>query len=133
MGRDYCGPPAPASEPDVTPLAAPNVKTSSCQDSCCDSDDVEPLDTTASGQKEHTPEKLDGCCSPGKCADNKTENHIDVPDCCRGKVNPCCDTSCLDRLAIRECEMSGTAASGPKGQQNSEYPSRMAFQASNSL
>ena len=122
MGCDYCGPPAPAPEPDVTPLAAPSEKTSSCQDSCCDSDDAEPLNTTVSGQKEPAPEKPDDCCFPGKCADNKTENNTDAPDCCRGKISPCCDTSCLDRLAMRECEMSATTAPGPSSQPNSEYP-----------
>ncbi|KAJ5533140.1 hypothetical protein N7494_009692 [Penicillium frequentans] len=118
MGCDYNGLPVPAPEPDITLLAAPSEKTSSCQDSCCDSDDAKPLDTTASGQKEPTPEKPDDCCSPGKCADNKTENHTDAPDCCRGKVSPCCDTSCLDRLAMRECEVSATAAPCPNSQPN---------------
>lgn len=122
MGDDYCGPPAPVSESDVMPLAAPSEKTSSCQDSCCDSDDAEPLDTLAPGQKSPTPQKPDDSCSAGKCADNKTENHTDAPDCCRGKVRPCCDTSCLNLLAMRECEMSATAASGPTIQPNSEYP-----------
>ncbi|KAE8149773.1 E1-E2 ATPase-domain-containing protein [Aspergillus avenaceus] len=32
--------------------------------------------------------------------------NTDEPSCCRGKARPCCDTSCLDRLALRECEMS---------------------------
>jgi hypothetical protein len=121
MGCDYCGPPAPAPEPDVTPLAAPSGTTSGSRDTCCDCDDAGPLDTTASGQNELAPEKPDDC-SPGKYADNKTEDHTDAPDCCRGKVSPCCDTSCLDRLAIRECEMSATAAPGPNSQPNSEYP-----------
>ncbi|KAJ5652736.1 hypothetical protein N7507_010162 [Penicillium longicatenatum] len=112
MGCDYCGP------PDATPLAAPSEKTSSCQDSCCDSDDAKPLDTTASGLKEPTPEKPDDCCSPGKCADSKAENPTDAPACCRGKVSPCCDTSCLDRLALRECEVSATAVPGPSSQPN---------------
>ena len=120
MGCDYCCPPAPAPESDVSPLAAPSKKTTGCHDSCCDSDDAEPLDTKASGQKEPTAEKPDDCCSPSKCADNRTENHTDTPDCCRGKVSPCCDTSCLDLLAMRECETSGTAGPGPNSQPNSE-------------
>ncbi|KAJ5189677.1 hypothetical protein N7491_008278 [Penicillium cf. griseofulvum] len=74
--------------------------------------------STASGQKEFTPENPDGCCSPSKCTDDKPQDHTDVPDCCRGKVSPCCDTSCLDRLAIRECEMSAKAAPGPNIQPN---------------
>lgn len=113
---------APGPEPDVTPPAAPSEKTSSCQDSCCESNDADPFDATASGQKEPTPEKPDDCCSPGRCVDNKTESHTDAPDCCRGKASPCCDTSCLDRLAMRECEMSATAAPGPNSQPNSVYP-----------
>ncbi|CEL11969.1 hypothetical protein ASPCAL15063 [Aspergillus calidoustus] len=116
MGCDCSGPPAPAPEPDVTPISAPTEETTSCQDACCDSDDTEPLDTTAPGQGEPTLEKPDDGCSPGKCTDNKTENDTDAPDCCRGKVGPCCDTSCLDRLAMRECEMSAAAAPGPNGQ-----------------
>jgi Cu2+-exporting ATPase len=100
MGCDYYGP-----EPDIMPLEAPSEKTS-----------------TASGQKVFTPENPDDCCSSGKCADNKPQNHTDVPDCCRGKVSPCCDTFCLDRLAMRECGMSATAAPGPNIQPNSEYP-----------
>lgn len=121
MGCDYYGPPAPSPEPDVTSLATPGEKTSSCQDSCCDIVDGEPLDTTASGEKELTPEKSDDCCSPGKCADRKTENHTDAPDCCRGRVSPCCDAACLDRLATRECEMSATAAPGLNNKPDSEY------------
>ncbi|KAK3332844.1 E1-E2 ATPase-domain-containing protein [Cercophora scortea] len=26
------------------------------------------------------------------------------PSCCEGKASPCCDQSCLDRVALRECE-----------------------------
>ncbi len=121
MGSDYYGPRASTPEPDVTSLVTPSEKTSSCRNSCCDSDVAEPLDT-ASGQKELTPEKSDDCWSPGKYTDNKTENHTDAPDCCRGKGSPCCDTSCLDRLAMRECEMSAKDAPGPSGKLNSEYP-----------
>jgi len=51
MGCDYYGLPAPAPEPDVTSLPTLGEKTSSCQDSCCDIVDGEPLDTTASGRK----------------------------------------------------------------------------------
>ncbi|RAL06014.1 cation-transporting P-type ATPase PCA1 [Aspergillus ibericus CBS 121593] len=78
-----------------------------CQDSCCNSINAEPLDNMAPGHGEP-----DDCCSPSKSSDN---NDNDAPDCCRGKVSPCCDTSCIDRLALRACEMS---APGPTGQPN---------------
>jgi Cu2+-exporting ATPase len=120
MGYSCCGPPAPAPEPDVTPIAAPTDEMSGYQDSCCDRDHAKPLHTTAPGQAEPTQENLVDCCSPGKCTDNKIKNDTDAPDCCRGKVSPCCDTSCLDRLAMRECEMSAAATPGPNGQPTSE-------------
>lgn len=115
MGCHYYSVPASVPEPNVTPTE----ETSSCKDSCCDSDDAEPVDTTALGYGEPTQEKSDDCYSPNKCSDN-TENDTDAPDCCRGKIRPCCDTSCLDRLAMRECEMSAAAIPGPNGQPNSE-------------
>ncbi|EWY79822.1 Cu2+-exporting ATPase [Fusarium oxysporum NRRL 32931] len=118
MGCDCCGPPAPAPEPVAVPIAAPIEETSSCQDSCCDGDDAEPLDTKAPGQGEPTRENPDDCCSFRKCADEKPEDDTDAPDCCLGKVSPCCDTSCLDRLAMRECEMSAASAPGPNAQTN---------------
>lgn len=122
MGCDCCGPPAPATEPVAAPIAAPIEETSSCQDSCCDGgdSDAEPLETKDPGPGEPNQEKSDDCCSSGKCADDKAEDDSDAPDCCRGKVGPCCDTSCLDRLAMRECEMSAVAAPGANAQTKSE-------------
>ncbi|KAM0484014.1 hypothetical protein ACHAP7_003516 [Fusarium lateritium] len=112
MGLDCCGPPAPATEPVPAPIPTPIEETSSCQDSCCDSGDSDdqPLETKDPGQGEPNPGKPNNCCSSGKCADDKAKDDTDAPDCCRGKVSPCCDTSCLDRLAMRECEMSAVAA-----------------------
>jgi len=119
----------PKNEHALSPTEEPSVgrpnpdlgveETSSCQDSCCDGD-AEPLDTKAPGQGEPTQEKSDDCCSSGNCADDKTDDDTDAPDCCRGKAGPCCDTSCLDHLAMRECEMSAAAAPGPTAQTNSE-------------
>jgi Cu2+-exporting ATPase len=122
MGCNYCGPPAPPHELDVTPIAYPSVKMSSCQNSCRDNDDYVPLDITASDSKMAILEKPGDCYSPDKCADNKTEHHTNTPDCCRCKVNPCCDATCLDRLAMRECEMSAMAIPGLNGQPKSECP-----------
>lgn len=114
MTFNSCGLPVPASESDATPSAAPSEEMSNCKNSCCD----KPLDNTAQAQEELIQEELDETCSPGKCTDSRTENDNGAPDCCRGKVGPCCDTSCLDSLAMRECAMS--AAPGPTSQPNSE-------------
>ncbi|EWZ78570.1 Cu2+-exporting ATPase [Fusarium oxysporum f. sp. lycopersici MN25] len=118
MGCDCCGPPAPATEPVAAPIAAPIEETSSCLDSCCPGGDIdaEPRETKDPGQGEPNQEKPDDCCSSGECADDKAKDDTDAPDCCRGKVGPCCDTSCLNRLAMRECEMSIAAAPGVNAQ-----------------
>jgi heavy metal translocating P-type ATPase len=115
MECNCCGPPAPATEPVI---AAPIEETSSCQDFCCDGGDnnAEPLETEDPGQGEPNQERADDCCSSGKCGDRRPKDDDDAPECCRGKLGPCCDTSCLDRLAMRECEMSAVAASGENAQ-----------------
>ncbi|RGP81309.1 cu2+-exporting atpase [Fusarium longipes] len=114
MGFDCCGLPDSAPEP----VAVRIEKAGSCHYSCCDGSDSngDDLATKDSGQGESNREKLDDCCSSGRCADDKSKDDIDAPGCCRGKVGPCCDTSCLDRLAMRECEM-GTVAVPRKNRQ----------------
>ena len=107
----YCIQPAPAPESDAMQIATPLEETGN---------DAKSLDTTAPGHREPTQEKPDGCCPPGKSSDNKAQDDTDAPSCCRGKVGPCCDTSCLDRLALRVCEMSAAIAPGPSGQLSSE-------------
>ncbi|KAI0007538.1 copper-translocating P-t [Xylariaceae sp. FL0662B] len=42
----------------------------------------------------------DSCCA----APNLTASDPTEPDCCKGKASPCCDASCLERLARRSCE-----------------------------
>ena len=124
MGCDCCGPPAPTTEPVAAPIAAPIEATSSCQNSCWDGgdSDAEPLDTRDLGQGEPDQETSDVCCSSGKCANDEAEDDAGSPDCCRGKDGPCCDTSCIDRLAMRECEMSAVAAPRTSAQTKRDYP-----------
>ncbi|KAJ3961743.1 hypothetical protein N0V92_001562 [Colletotrichum tropicale] len=42
-----------------------------------------------------------GCCSSPTPAPKSQEEK--VPSCCEGKTSPCCDSTCIDRLALREC------------------------------
>ncbi|KAI0379820.1 heavy metal translocatin [Hypomontagnella monticulosa] len=69
----------------------------SCQDSCCDTDE----------------EAVDDCCGPPKdlpqdtckdacCSTSKPKELESSPPCCKGKQKPCCDTTCIDRLVLRE-------------------------------
>lgn len=61
-------------------------------------------------------EQKDDCCVSGSCEEAKNDNDgDDAPDCCRGKSSPCCNASCIDRLAIRECEMSAAAHCASSG------------------
>lgn len=72
-------------------LAEPSPRESvSCQDACCD-DTLSMQDGDA--QRAH-----------GKFPDKTSED----PPCCAGKPSPCCDKSCLERLAARECEQSSS-------------------------
>ena len=48
------------------------------------------------------------------------------PECCRSKPSPCCDYSCLDRLALRECRAASDepwAKVTKPGRMNAENPS----------
>ncbi|RYO94976.1 hypothetical protein DL766_002019 [Monosporascus sp. MC13-8B] len=86
---------------------------SDCKDSCC----AAPIIPKATGAESDC---KDACCTAPEllvptgaeldCKDECcTAPEPVVPDatysaCCEGKASPCCDTSCLDRLAQRSCE-----------------------------
>ncbi|CAH0055109.1 unnamed protein product [Clonostachys solani] len=109
MESDCCGPPVPALEPAP---ALPATEEGACQSGCCGRQNVETLAAEPPIQKVPDEEKIeDDCCGAGKCANDVAKEDSDAPDCCRGKANPCCDTSCLDRLALRECGMSAAGSS----------------------
>ncbi|KAF5722777.1 Cu2+-exporting ATPase [Fusarium mundagurra] len=102
MGCDCCGPPASAAE-SVTAETPPPSDIGCCKDACCDGADA------ATEVKEEEPankERDDDCCASGSC--EKPNKDDDAPECCRGKASPCCNASCIDRIAIRECELSAS-------------------------
>lgn len=117
MGRDCCGQ-KPLSPELAVPIAASTETMNTCLDSCWDVNDAQTIDAQALGQEERSQEKLDDSCSFTNCANDKTEHNILAPDCCRGKVTPCCDTSCIDRLAMRECQLNYMAKPGRSAQTN---------------
>lgn len=47
-----------------------------------------------------------GCCQTATATATELPGGDDMstPSCCQGKASPCCDESCLDRLALRECD-----------------------------
>ncbi|KAF4339427.1 Cu2+-exporting ATPase [Fusarium beomiforme] len=107
MGCDCCGP--PASAPESVAAETPQSDVGSCKDSCCDEGDVA---TEVKDDKPLNEDQEDVCCASGTCEE---KNKDDTPDCCRGKASPCCNTSCIDRLAMRECELSTSQKSNATG------------------
>jgi Cu2+-exporting ATPase len=43
-------------------------------------------------------------CSSTLPSSNSAPTDSKAPDCCSGMPAPCCDETCLDRLALRECD-----------------------------
>lgn len=42
-------------------------------------------------------------CSTTLPSSNSASSESEAPECCIGMPSPCCNESCLDRLALREC------------------------------
>ncbi|KAF5541665.1 Cu2+-exporting ATPase [Fusarium napiforme] len=101
MECDCCGPPASAAEL-VTVETPPPSDIGSCKDACCDGGDAR---TEVKEEEPANKERDDDCCASGSCEE---PNKDDAPECCRGKTSPCCNASCIDRIAIRECELSAS-------------------------
>ncbi|KAK1248039.1 hypothetical protein MKX07_000927 [Trichoderma sp. CBMAI-0711] len=85
----------------------------SCQDSCCGESEDELQGEMACQNEDEAANLEDDCCAPqlsctkGCCSNEDNRPCPDYkaePDCCKGKPSPCCDQTCLDRLALRECE-----------------------------
>lgn len=56
------------------------------------------------------------CCSAlGQTSPTPFED-TKPPECCRGEPFPCCDDSCLDRLALRECDETNDCCEAQDGQ-----------------
>ncbi|KAL3294595.1 copper-translocating P-type ATPase [Colletotrichum asianum] len=81
-----------------------------CNKGCCETiQDSKPVQTTSTLIAIE-----DDCCAPvaqaednckkGCCSSPTPKSQEEkVPSCCEGKTSPCCDSTCIDRLALREC------------------------------
>ncbi|KAK0712068.1 E1-E2 ATPase-domain-containing protein [Lasiosphaeris hirsuta] len=76
-----------------------------CHDDGCCGQAVKPESAGHSAANDanqsHDSKKTDTCC-PSESA--KKLDRVATPDCCDDTTVPCCDDSCLDRLALRACE-----------------------------
>ncbi|KAI1214146.1 heavy metal translocatin [Annulohypoxylon truncatum] len=92
-----CGPKNEKDDKDSCCEPAESIVDDCCKDSCCDTKE----------------EVKDDCCSPSKevprdddsckdaCCSSVKPDEIE-PSCCEGKQKPCCDSTCIDRLVLRE-------------------------------
>jgi Cu2+-exporting ATPase len=119
MANDCCGPLIPAPDPDAVPNS-PREEAGSGNYCNASVADTEASDATNSGQGDTNQDPQAGCCFSGEHSSVKVTSDIDVPHCCRGKTSPCCDTSCLERLALRECAISAVAPAGANAQTKSK-------------
>ncbi|CAM1509619.1 Fc.00g033580.m01.CDS01 [Cosmosporella sp. VM-42] len=79
-----------------------------CQDGCCvdDKPAVAKVEEVTSTITTKTPS---GCCDSKRDVDTLKAELDETPACCQDKPGPCCDVSCLDRLALRECDVNCSA------------------------
>lgn len=71
-----------------------------CSSACCggQSKEIKPMDACAP----KTPSQGPGSCCTGTT--QKPQEEDNEPECCKDKPSPCCDISCVDRIALRECD-----------------------------
>ncbi|KAL2156690.1 hypothetical protein VTH82DRAFT_1435 [Thermothelomyces myriococcoides] len=121
-------------KPDSPPPEEPNSKNPPPRDqgdvdSCCDGESSDQPRFVKAGRDESVQE--DGCCAPKSSAGDCNESCCSAPtpapvpappkpsptedlptsSCCEDKPAPCCDQSCLDRVALRECEKYASSLS----------------------
>ncbi|KAM0273929.1 hypothetical protein ACHAQH_008133 [Verticillium albo-atrum] len=115
--------PTPTPEPVPEKIVGEAANNVAIADSCCNDDGNALKDECKPSVVESvaSASDVDDCCAPrpkAKPADSgpgcqsgccssppaPAVNQEDTPDCCEGKKSPCCDTTCIDRLALRECQ-----------------------------
>lgn len=55
-----------------------------------------------------TKPSMEKACKDDCCGSEDPAAEIAAPSCCEGKASPCCDTTCLDELALGACEGSSS-------------------------
>ncbi|KAF1965194.1 copper-translocating P-t [Bimuria novae-zelandiae CBS 107.79] len=106
-GSGCCGPPQPPPIDQQIPTTQTPLND---VDSCC------------SVETESTKGSIDSC-QDGYCggsedvisqgAERSSLDAVKTPSYCEGRPSPCCDSSCIDRLALWECTNQGTSTPKP--------------------
>ncbi|KAJ0165301.1 P-type cation-transporting ATPase [Colletotrichum tanaceti] len=118
---DACGSQPTAATDDCCAPRLP-VAADACNEGCCDTK-AEPRMKIGSTSEPDIdaefgtpqPQPADDC-SKGCCSSSPSNSEAEVkedkaPGCCEGKTSPCCDSTCIDRLALRECTATKSFAS----------------------
>ena len=108
-GSTCCAPPKalPAViHPSTPPLLNNDAVDSTIarEDACCQIQPDTEVKICSTGSASNILEN-DDCCS-SESVDVEPQD-LKQPSCCEGKVSPCCDSSCIDRIALRECATDG--------------------------
>ncbi|KAK9238057.1 copper-translocating P-type ATPase [Lipomyces kononenkoae] len=101
--------------------------STSYQGGCCGAPSQATLNSLGCGRKEVEVDD-DDCCGPQSDEQSGNENHRSAaaelqvedpnnPSCCKDKTDPCCDVSCLDRIAMRECDQGNDGSPTPTSSQ----------------
>ena len=91
--------PTSSTDDKAATMVCESEPRNTCPSGCCDEQrkEVKPKDACVpQGSDEGRTER---CCS----TENPQEEDLNNPSCCKDKPSPCCDVSCLDRIALREC------------------------------
>ncbi|KGO68092.1 ATPase, P-type, K/Mg/Cd/Cu/Zn/Na/Ca/Na/H-transporter [Penicillium italicum] len=112
---------ADAWQQEPTDTCKGKAQPAACEGGCCDDQSIEAIgekDVPSCGASAFT----EACCAkdsttktgilkrsvscPGtpRSSEPATSAEPTVAECCEGKSSPCCNETCLDRLAIRECD-----------------------------
>ncbi len=107
-GEDSAGGATDPVEPSVQDHQAPNIAPPEPAPAHPTTSTVE----LASGCKDSY------CDAPTRPVGDKTA----PPPCCEGKPSPCCDVSCLDRLALRACGDGKQEVKSDKSSESKHLP-----------
>ncbi|KAK9368310.1 copper-translocating P-type ATPase [Lipomyces kononenkoae] len=84
---------------------------------CCQPSEKADEEGDCGAQSKATAQDIFSCETKEICRSELRAEDPNNPGCCKDKTYPCCDVSCLDRIALRECAKGKTVS-----QLNEERP-----------
>lgn len=108
-----CGPPKSPVEATPEQFPSAEIVSTGCQNGYCSRPIKETQGSVGCGKDvKFDDDSTDDDCKNSYCSAPELSQVEDLnkPSCCKDKPFPCCDVSCLNRLALRECENENPAA-----------------------